>query len=532
MFIAPNTTIKILRNCPLDNSYDHTLYFASESAQVNYFSSLAKYNLTAYSYQRIVNSSGKMKVNYKAEDLFDCNYIMFQNSSFGTKWFYAFVTSVEFVNNVTSWVYFELDIMQTWFFDYDLDTCFVEREHSITDNVGDNLVTENVGYGDYITETQETSGALTNWKIVVAKATSAVGVLTVGGMYGNQYSQVEFIKFNTDAQGILAVKEYLDTISILSQENGCVDMFMMPNSMIPQLVNGEAALEPITVTKTKSSVVLGDYTPRNKKLLTYPYNFLEVDNTQGQTIDLHYEYFNSELCSFRVYYNVAINPSILLIPWNYNANVPSGSTSSGLQTDTILSINNLPKCPYATSDLPAKMMQATMGIAVGGAIGLGGMAKLNAQPIRPAGYYSQYNIPEPTTDFSNLQQTASLLGVSKLLSGLAKPISSNVTNANASSTLFANGLFEFIFRKKHIRTEFAKIIDDYFDRFGYATMRNKIPNTHSRPHWNYVKTQACTITGSIPCDDAKRICDLYDRGITFWKNGSEVGNYLLDNTPT
>ena len=28
----------------------------------------------------------------------------------------------------------------------------------------------------------------------------------------------------------------------------------------------------------------------------------------------------------------------------------------------------------------------------------------------------------------------------------------------------------------------------------------------------------------------KKICNIYDNGITFWKNGSEVGQYNLDNT--
>ena len=67
--------------------------------------------------------------------------------------------------------------------------------------------------------------------------------------------------------------------------------------------------------------------------------------------------------------------------------------------------------------------------------------------------------------------------------------------------------------------------------FGYATRRCKKPNRNSRPHWNYVKTVGATVTGSVPADDMKKICSIYDNGITFWKNGSEVGDYSLDNSP-
>lgn len=94
---------------------------------------------------------------------------------------------------------------------------------------------------------------------------------------------------------------------------------------------------------------------------------------------------------------------------------------------------------------------------------------------------------------------------------------------------------DFHFRQMQVAPEYAKIIDDFFDVYGYATQRVKVPNicdttASKRPHWNYVKTKDCTIVGSIPADDMKRICELYDNGITFWTNGAEVGNYSLDNS--
>ena len=100
-----------------------------------------------------------------------------------------------------------------------------------------------------------------------------------------------------------------------------------------------------------------------------------------------------------------------------------------------------------------------------------------------------------------------------------------------STTMASIRLLDFGFMNKHIRSEFARIIDDYFNMFGYATHRVKVPNRTSRPHWNYVKTVGCVAVGSIPADDMAKIMSIYDRGITFWKNGNEVGNYSLDNSP-
>ena len=83
-----------------------------------------------------------------------------------------------------------------------------------------------------------------------------------------------------------------------------------------------------------------------------------------------------------------------------------------------------------------------------------------------------------------------------------------------------------------VKPEYAEIVDKFFDMFGYNTCTVKVPNTHSRPHWNYVKTIGCEIQGFLPQEAANIIKAVYDHGVTFWKNGDEVGNYTLDNSPT
>lgn len=156
-YIAPNTTIKFIKNCPLEKSYQHTLYWAQTSAgrtaQTTYFNSIvktptSKYTLSNQSYQR--SNNGKMRVQLKMEDLIDCNYLMFQNSSFENKWFYAFINKVDYVSNDVCEVSYSIDVIQTWYFDFTLKQCFVEREHSSTDVSGDNLQPETFNVGNYI----------------------------------------------------------------------------------------------------------------------------------------------------------------------------------------------------------------------------------------------------------------------------------------------------------------------------------------------------------------------------------------------
>ena len=60
MYIEPNSNITIYHNVPLDNTYNHTLYFSNLAEQNTYFhanQNIIKYNLTAQSYQRVVKGS-------------------------------------------------------------------------------------------------------------------------------------------------------------------------------------------------------------------------------------------------------------------------------------------------------------------------------------------------------------------------------------------------------------------------------------------------------------------------------------------
>ena len=140
--IMPNTDIVLCKNVPLDASYDHTVTFASQAAQLAYFYSKAVKVIHENSYQRAMKN--RLRIACTMEEAVQCNYLYFQNTSFENKTFYAFITGWEYINNVTTEITYELDVMQTFWFDIDLKACFVEREHSLTDVAGANTVPENI----------------------------------------------------------------------------------------------------------------------------------------------------------------------------------------------------------------------------------------------------------------------------------------------------------------------------------------------------------------------------------------------------
>lgn len=546
MYIEPNTNIKILKDVPLDTTYDHTIYFSSASAQTNYFAGLTKYNLTSQTYQRV--KRGYARVQRKAEDLYDCNYMMFQNSSYGNKWFYAFITSVEYVNNVTSEITFEIDDMQTWFFDFTLDMCYVEREHSVTDEIGEYILPEPVEVGemvfnDYnpITNIPKTLG------IVVAISNNQDTYY--GKVFEGVFSGCTYYGFNSTVEAEI---EYLKAELLnkyIQSPDSVVGMWMCPfvffsgqrdpsTYIINHTDSGsgfntysqEGDLPTVSSTDT-----LNGYKPKNNKMYTYPYNYLQIDNGMNSSICLRYEFFNGLQPQIEISGTVNAPVKCTIRPVNYKGSGVGDKT----QMVESLTLQNYPMCSWNIDAYKVwiaqnmkPMILNTMTSLIGTSSNLltttmsGGFKmpysfmgeQMNFQGL-VSGLHASNTIMDVITSNTNAQYTASIQ---------ADPCKGELQNSNLN---IAQNKQTFFGGRVSVQREYAQLIDNFFTKYGYATKTLKIPNTHSRPHWNYVKTIGCTATGSIPADAMRHICSIHDSGITYWKNGNEIGNYSLDNSP-
>ena len=130
---------------------------------------------------------------------------------------------------------------------------------------------------------------------------------------------------------------------------------------------------------------------------------------------------------------------------------------------------------------------------------------------------------------SGLTQVAGLLGSLYQATKLPNQAHGSVTN----SSFFTQGKKGFEFFTMVPFSDDLRIIDEFFDLYGYSIHRVQTPNLAARPHWTFIKTvDACILpkTDGLPASDLKEICKIFDRGITWWRNGSEVGDYSLDNS--
>ena len=144
---TPNTSVWVCRGVKTDKTYNHVLLFGSASARFNYFTSKAVRSFDHYTYQR---TERYLTIGVNSEVIEECNYLVFINRTFSDKVYYAFIDKIEYLSDKTSRIYFTIDVMQTWFPDCTLHPCYIDRQHAPTDNIGDNLVADDLDCGDYV----------------------------------------------------------------------------------------------------------------------------------------------------------------------------------------------------------------------------------------------------------------------------------------------------------------------------------------------------------------------------------------------
>lgn len=519
MYILPDATIKIYENVPFDSNYQNTCLFASASAQRSYFNGLTAKTFTKFTYQRM--NRNYIQVSGIADDYQNVNYLTFQNSP-TSKIYYCFVDSVQYVNVGCARLSITIDVQQTYMFDYELLDCYVEREHSLTDEIGDNIVEENLPLGEleynYITSFPSRDGATLQQNYTVVTATTFKYTysgspptviidrtsvpLTVDGIpQGLFYSQLG----DFDAAPAI-LKALVDEATSAEAISGIVAIFACPS----ELWHGTGADYSPYVTYNVPNHNKLPFTPKNNKLYTYPYTRLLVTDLSGCDGVFKYERFNYDV-AFSGTMPLQPNPVFMLAPNNYNQT--SGGTISN--DNYMLKSTALPQISYTTDSFKEWLAQNRFSLLLNGLTTTLSLASAGTPPTAAT--------------------VAGMAGsaISTMTEAVrAMQLPPQLHNSAALNSLAPAGILGYQVYNQRVTEQYERIIDDYFSLYGYATNRLKAPNRNSRPHWNYVKTNWCNLEGDIPADARQQLEEIYNRGITFWKVPSEIGNYSLDNSPS
>ena len=539
--ITPNTDL-ILLKVPLEIDDTNQLTFANATAQYNYFNGLtSKKVYDKFTYQR---KDGVIRINDCMDDLVEYNYVMYRNTNYSNKWFYAYITGLEYVNDGVTAVSIKTDCYQTWMFDLTFKTCFVEREHVNDDTIGVHTLPENLELGELVQnsstkfepdKTVWTNGKteqLTN-KFMITFQVSELPTGSYGisspHRYNGVYSGLFFLGVKTPADATSLIYKYASE----SKSNAIISIFMSPTAFFDgcQFANIMTSYGNVTVyypvedsltspmsdsnyTITRPSTLNG-YTPKNNKMFTYPFSYITVDNNAGVCITERFENFATS-ASPSYYMSGALGQgcSIKLSPIGYK-----GQQTDAENYEESVTAMKLPICGWASDYYTNWLTQNALNIPLTiastvGAVGLSIVTGGTGLAVTGAAMLSA------GTQIGNLLNE-------KYKASLVPDQAHG--NANASDINIAAQQF-FTVKCMSVKSEYAKVIDDYFSMFGYLVNSVKLPNITGRTNWNYVKTIGCYIMADIPQEDLQNIKNMFDKGVTFWHNPSTFGDYSQTNT--
>ena len=537
-----NSQIIISKNIKLDKSYKDVLdYTESEMVALCRANAVATDN----SYSFIRSEKGVIKTSFSYNDALKCNYMAFQNPDYSNKWFFAFIDDVEYANDGTSKIYYTIDEYSTWFDYWNSEACFIIREHVNDDTVGLHTVPEGLEYGEYVINTAGDVETLLDSNkyecIGVSWTPENTPFATYNRIYGGVYSGVTYFVFKTDDDAGKFIRAY----DKLGRSADIVNIFMIPRIIADILPTSDrwfsASLEGLQITTAvlpnqagvvtlrnditlSSPTSLNGYTPRNNKLLTYPYNALSITNNAGMQVDYRYEDF---INNTPLFYLVGV-PSPSCAVWLYPENYKKNSTSKA-GYNWGLPVGKYPMGSW-NSDMYTNWMTQN---------GINIMGKTIDAPTSQALLGSLQTFTAAATG----QYEGLGSGIGNMLGAVQSSYKASMIpnqiggQVNSGDVTYAYGKMSPTYYKMTIREEYARIIDDWFDRFGYKINRVKLPNQRGRLYWNFVQIgsgenigYSSNVERSVPASSMETINGIYRSGVTIWHDHANIGNYSLNNT--
>lgn len=531
------SSLTLYSGVPIDNTYKVHFGAYLTSALNSYdnvsFTRLSWIRVTANKIRLRTQTSSQGQVyNHYPDWFYDYNYLRFMNKN---KSYFAFITGYEYVNDNTLDIFFEIDVLGTYWADFSFQECFIQREHVAKnlDTVGAYTMPEPVALGEYTCIEEETIDALSQKKFSVmffmcpsiTKETlinSYDAGVRNGVICGCEMFAVNAVDPTditiTPPEHIMAQlvggSVNVDTIlrAYFNDEFTCINAFFVPDVLI-----GTAPYAPSADTSfTRSiasdgSVSVNGVAIKNGKTFTSPYMYIEVDNRQGTTTRYKWELFpQANTANFWCYGTCIPSPTILCVPATY----------AGVEKDfnNANAIAEFPQCPVSSSDIGNWINQHLNGVAIrstGGAI-LGALAGSAFGPVGAL--------------VGGITGVASpmISGAASLADAGSSP--AKLTNSGGSPNALINllsGNFGYKFKNMALKTDILQSVDNFFTRYGYRVDRIGTPHIYTRDRYNYIQNYETNITSKgIPTTAAKKICEIFNAGITIWHTTSDFGKYL------
>lgn len=507
--ITPQGAITLYTCVPLIEGGEDTLDFEDEQAQRNYFDLFKSQALTDYSYIKGgAENGGTIRVNLRAEDCYNCNYLSYQNSGFTSKRFYAFVREVRYISPEVCEIAFAVDDWQTWLFSgWFLGDCQIERETVTQSQEYDNSVLQ---IPEQLPAYTATDGPLYN---LLPDELSQYGIRVVTSstsatLYWSQTtgypldrggtSEVSVDWFDLDAGG---AKEAYEFIAAKTPEQ-VLSVTIAPRALSGGVMGVRSLSPSADVDLFIAGGLDSNYRAKNNKC----YSIVELVTRCGSAENIYREvdfaasqvrfaYFGDAL---GVNCGITVEPIGWLSPTqmgNYGDKLlpqvgrRSGAWSISYNTEIATRSDS-----YANGQTLKTMLSPLFGLA--GSIGnLGKWAVSSAAEVGKSVVMS-----------ADQRYTVNSTG--------ATP----ATDARYS-------LDQPVYCWRSCSATDARKIDIYYSAYGYRVDRFGKPNLHNRANWDYIKLSNVMIYNSAaPADAMARISDRLREGLRIWHNTDLIGS--------
>ena len=579
------TNIRLLSNVPFTNDYKNTRWFDTISLQTNYFTSKnIVHNMLDANFQRIEGASF-IRVNKSIDQLWGTNYLMFQNAQYNNKWFYGFVTKIEYVQKNTTNVHFQIDVLQTWRFEMNFKPSFVSREHcklwEVDGSPVINTIDEGLNYGsDYDNVSIENYVPYNDiyYLVVVSKAlmhgTTNEIKASVNGMpqplcYYIQPFRMDGTSPNAYLNGSYTLTPITTMLTAMAKlddaVNNIVSMYVTDyigyspayNSVSDVLTfdtdkfegagfsdNVSGNIQTLYVKEIKSYTAkahdFGDKyngyeSVSESKLLMHPYTVLILDDFKGNRVEFKNEYIDITNLNITVKGSLGTSNKVSYGIKHYLSSEILNINDKEILTLENALINNNPNDVSILSDYLSAYLQGnknslehqkTAAIFNGATSAVGNVvggvgSAVNGNPVGVAS-----SVVGVTQGLGS--SVLKIQGIEKKKMDVNNTPPSMVKMGSNTAFDYGNGYKGIYIIKKQVKPEYRKKLTDFFNMFGYKINEVKIPNFHTRQYWNYIETTSCTIIGNLNNEDLQELKSIFDSGITLWHT-DDIANYELTN---
>lgn len=535
------TVVTVYRAIRWDNTYRDVLDFDNRVAQIAWF---AAHAYKTWSQLSPVRPGEAVRLAISADELMLCNYVSWTN---GTKIYYGFISGVTYAAANTALCNIEVDVYQSYMFDWQFGDCMVRREHVADDGLYQHLNAEPISYGgEYITRDNYRFIAGAGAPCFVLEASEDLR----GLRYRDPTTLQEYPFFcpneplkpgpeNSRNRTFRGTYMFYWRLQDMTTEGGSLyDGLQYSIQAIVGSGKADAIVSVFTcplnlLTTTDPSTIdisvyaqpyakIGSYTPKNKKLFTWPFRGLRLYTPNGGTDTLELERFADPAhASVQVVPLLSSDPCIVVYPLNYQ------DTSSGSQPQAPghgVTLSGWPDIPFAIDNYRAFLAQRKLSgqdtlFAIQTAVKAG-----EAVANIAAGNYGRA-IKSGIDIGGSFIQRAGQEAEAK-----AKPdtIRGSLDAARAAWMEDKNYCYlSVISWPEHM----LRVADDYLTRHGYNVSRVGKPLLRSRKRYNFVQTEGASIliTSAMPNEAVAALARIFDSGVTIWHNADYIGDYATTN---